>query len=42
MGSAPHMRQVDLELWVRSSHAAEDQVAGGDRGIKRIASRFEM
>src|SRR5882762_1848480 len=36
---AATMRQVDLELRVPVKHAAEDQVAGGDRGIKRIAEQ---
>src|SRR6267378_299298 len=36
---AATMRQVDLKLRVPVKHAAEDQVAGGDRGIKRIAEQ---
>src|SRR6266576_6502110 len=36
---AATMRQVDLELRVPVKHAAEDQVAGGDCGLKRIAEQ---
>jgi hypothetical protein len=37
---ATRMRQVDVQVGVAVEHAAEDQVARGDRGVERIAEQI--
>ena len=37
---AARMRQIDLQVGMAVEHPAEDQVAGGDRGVDRVAEQI--